>query len=276
MRFGERTENPQLVALGAQMLAQNAVVRPLDTPQMNRVLFTLFAELPEDVAAPAHEAYECLPDLQVHMWRRGGLFAAVKGGHNGENHNHNDVGSFIVYADGEPEIVDMGNQTYTAVTFSDLRYTQENTRARNHNVPMIGECEQAAGSEYAARAVQADADGAQMDIAGAYPKEAGVRALVRELRVNEDGLRLTDAAELDAPQTMTWVFMLRNRPSLAPGAARFGRLTLAFDPALHAGVQEMPVTDARMARNFPGSLWRLTLRADAACAHTQHFTITRS
>ena len=33
------------------------------------------------------------------------------------------------------------------------------------------------------------------------------------------------------------------------------RLSGVF-PALAQQVQEMPVTDARLARNFPGSLWR--------------------
>ena len=33
-----------------------------------------------------------------------GLFLAAQGGHNAESHNHNDVGNFIVYADGEPRL----------------------------------------------------------------------------------------------------------------------------------------------------------------------------
>ena len=37
-----------------------------------------------------------------------GLTLAVKGGHNGEHHNHNDVGSFVVASDGVPVIVDAG------------------------------------------------------------------------------------------------------------------------------------------------------------------------
>ncbi len=51
---------------------------------------------------------------------------------------------------------------------------------------------------------------------------------------------------------------------LVPGAVRFGPLVLRHNPALSQQVQEMPVTDARLARNFPGSLWRLTLTAPAA------------
>ncbi|MGN0990455.1 MAG: heparinase II/III family protein [Candidatus Ventricola sp.] len=279
-RFGVRTDSEALAALGAwlhnQDMKGNPSARPLDTPQMHRTLLKLFADIPAQADAPRHEAFEALPDLQVFAWRRDGLFAAIKGGHNGENHNHNDVGSFVVYADGEPQIIDMGNKVYTAITFGPNRYTLDNTRAGNHNIPLVGGMEQCAGRKRCARNVCADINGARMDIAGAYPEEAGAVSLARTLAVRDEGIRLTDEAALASAQEMTWVFMLRSRPSIAEGQARFGRLTLAFDPALEAKAEEMPVTDARMARNFPGSIWRLTLRAPAAIAHKQTFWITRS
>ena len=274
--FGERTGNAALASLGAWLAAREDDVKPLDTPQMSRVLLSLFARLPENAPAPEHAPFESLPDLQVFVWRRDGLLAAIKGGHNGENHNHNDVGSFVVYAGGEPQIVDMGNRTYTALTFGPQRYTLDNTRARNHNLPLIGGVEQAPGCGYAARDVHADAQGASMDIVGAYPAEAGAVSAVRSLRMTDGGILLRDELVLSREAPVTWVFMLREQPQLLEGEARFGRLCLAFDPALHAAVEEMPVTDARMARNFPGSLWRLTLEAPPAARLTQNFTITRS
>ena len=51
-----------------------------------------------------------------------GFFVAAKGGNNGESHNHNDIGNYIVYYDGFPLIIDAGHGTYTAKTFSDKRY----------------------------------------------------------------------------------------------------------------------------------------------------------
>lgn len=274
-RYGQRTGNAKLAELGASIHAARKGVRPLDTPQMNRVLHALFDPIPQG-EAPAPEEAMALPALQVFSWRRGGLFAAIKGGHNAENHNHNDVGSFIVFVDGEPQIVDMGNMVYTAKTFGPERYTLPNTRSRNHNVPLIGGAEQAAGREHAAQNVWADADGARMDIAAAYPPEAGVRSLARELRVGESGLTLTDSAALSQEQAVTWVFMLRERPRLSPGAARTDRLALRHDPTLAQKVEEIPVTDERMGRNFPGSLYRLTLTAAPGKHHRQSFSITRS
>ena len=63
-----------------------------DTPQMWRMLNRLFGhyDIPDGVTQPVSDSW--LPDLQVRLVRRGGWTLACKGGHNGENHNHNDVG----------------------------------------------------------------------------------------------------------------------------------------------------------------------------------------
>ena len=63
---------------------------------------------------------------------------------------------------------------YTAKTFSDCRYELWNCRAMYHNVPIIGGHEQQAGAQYAARDVQEDVLGMALDLAAAYPAEAGV------------------------------------------------------------------------------------------------------
>ena len=275
IRYGVRTQNPALTALGVSIRrAKGVQVRVEDTPQMNRVLASLFDPVPE-AEALQEPPFMAMPDLQVYAWRFDGLYAAIKGGCNGESHNHNDVGTFIVYADGEPAVVDMGNKVYTAKTFGPDRYTIDNTRSMNHNVPLIGGVEQHEGRAYAARDVQGDERGARMNIAGAYPAQAGVRKLVRTFTPEAAGVRLCDVIELDAPQRVTWVFMLRQKPELVPGAVRFGPLVLRHNPALAQQVQEMPVTDARLARNFPGSLWRLTLTAPAAKTLNEEFILQR-
>ena len=278
--YGVRTENEPLAQMGAWMHARevkdNPAARPVDTPQMHRSLLKLFADIPADVQPPQHLPFESFDKLQVYCWRKGGLLAAIKGGHNGESHNHNDVGNFVVYADGKPEIVDMGNKVYTAITFSPDRYTLDNTRSENHNVPLIGGTEQHAGCAYCAKDVQASERGASMEIGSAYPAEAGVISLRRTLSVSESGVELRDCAELAEEKEITWVLMLRHEPKLSEGRAVAGAVSIAFDPKLTACAAEMPVTDTRMARSFPGSLWRLTLSAPAACRHEMTMMITRS
>ena len=65
-------------------------------------------------------------------------------------------------------------------------------------------------------------------------------------------------------------------PKLSEGRAVAGAVSIAFDPKLTACAAEMPVTDTRMARSFPGSLWRVALTAKPAAAFEQHFVIARS
>ena len=97
-----------------------------------------------------------LPSTQVlrrARARRGsadGLTLAVKGGHNGEHHNHNDVGSFVVASDGVPVIVDAGRPTYTAQTFGPDRYDIWTMQSSWHNVPEIDGVAQDAGAVHAA------------------------------------------------------------------------------------------------------------------------------
>ena len=47
-----------------------------------------------------------------------GFFFGAKGGFNAESHNHNDVGSCVMYFDGKPCLIDLGREEYTAKTFS--------------------------------------------------------------------------------------------------------------------------------------------------------------
>ena len=89
-----------------------------------------------------------LPDLQIMTARE--PFVAMKGGNNGESHNHNDVGSFIVYADGEPLLIDPGVGEYTAKTFSKQRYEIWTMQSDYHNLPRINGYSQHDGKQYAA------------------------------------------------------------------------------------------------------------------------------
>lgn len=277
--YGSRTGNKRLKELGAFIFGgasgcgQQLMIR--DTPQVNRTLFGLFAGPEQNVPEPKPAPFMQLADLQVFAWYHDGVYAAIKGGHNDESHNHNDIGTFVVYVDGEPQIVDMGNKVYTAATFGPNRYELDNTRSKNHNVPLIGGVEQHAGREYAAREVSADGRGARMNLAAAYPAQACVDSLVRTFVPENGTVMLQDEIRLARAQCVTWVFMLRHRPCIQPGEARFGTLKLCFDPALTPHVEEMVIDDPRMQRSFPGSLWRLTLEAGTGTSHHYAFAIHR-
>lgn len=120
---------------------------------------------------------EWLPRLQVLVARETagtarGLTMAVKAGHNGERHNHLDVGSYWVAVDGVPVVVDVGQPTYTAASFGPDRYRAWPLGSDWHNVPEPG-ARQEAGKRFAARDVRVDltasSAGLAADLAGAYP-----------------------------------------------------------------------------------------------------------
>ena len=91
-----------------------------------------------------------------------------------------------------------------------------------------------------------------------------------------DALTLREHIALCTARPVTWVFMLRRAPQMTPGCATAGGIRIRFDERLKAETEEIPVRDARMAKNFPGSVWRLTLDAAPAASHDQTFVIERT
>lgn len=268
---GERTGDAALIRMGQEMRGRPSD-ELADTPHLSRLLMRLFSRPAQGSAAQARPDV-WLPDLQVRIVHRGGMSAAMKGGHNDESHNHNDVGSFLLMADGGMQAVDAGNMVYTAKTFSSRRYELWNCRSVYHSVPVIGGQEQQAGREYAARDVQATADGMTLDMADAYPAQAKVTRCVRMFRLTEESFTVQDEIACDAAQPVTWMVMLRHEPLLVPGesgcALRDQRMRLRWesDAPLTVRAEAIEIDDARMAKTYPGMLWRLMLTAEPAKDH---------
>lgn len=268
---GEKTGNQALVRMGAEMWG-SPLKELNDTPHLSRVLMRIFARPAqvENTAVGPKNVY--LPDLQVRLVQRGGMIAAMKGGHNDESHNHNDVGSFLIMANGDMQLVDAGNMVYTAKTFSDRRYELWNCRADYHNVPIIGGCEQQPGRQYAAKNVEKLPDGMALDMAAAYPAEAGVQTCTRCMTLADGCFTLRDAIALDKAQPVTWVFMLRHEPTLQPGGCIMADgFRIRWAEGLTAAVEPIEITDGRMKNSYPGTLWRLMLTAAPSAQHTQEF-----
>jgi hypothetical protein len=145
-----------------------------------------------------------LPDIQLMVSRLAdGLFVAAHAGNNGKSHNHNDVGDFIVYADGQPVIVDIGSGTYTARTFSKDRYRLWFNTSAFHNLPTVNGQQEQEGLTYAASQVayRVDRRGARltMNLAKAYPAAAGINAWKRSILAEKAGrITITDSCQPDS------------------------------------------------------------------------------
>jgi len=133
-----------------------------------------------------------------------GLVLAVKGGHNDENHNHNDGGSFLVHYRGESLLVDMGKDLFTRQMFSGDRYSILCCRSRGHSVPLINDTEQGAGRAFEARMLDYELgkiDRVLYDLARLYPPSAGIAGLTREMRFERsDGAASTTGDGVDSPE----------------------------------------------------------------------------
>ena len=149
-----------------------------------------------------------LPDLQIMTARRGNLYVAMKGGTNGESHNHNDVGSFVVYADCEPLFIDPAVGEYTAKTFSKDRYDIWTMQSGYHNLPQINGFDQKDGKQYAAKVVSHKDGQLTLDIAGAYPAEAKVKSWKRTVSATKSGVTVTEDYELDKYRQPTRLMFL--------------------------------------------------------------------
>ena len=155
-----------------------------------------------------------LPDVQLMVSRLGGgLFVAAHAGNNGESHNHNDIGDFILYEDGDPVIIDVGSGTYTSRTFSRDRYQLWFNTSAYHNLPVINGQEQPEGASYTARNVVyrkfPDRIVFRMNLEKAYPAEAGITTWARNIRAEKKGVVIvTDSFSAAKPFTsLTQTFM---------------------------------------------------------------------
>ncbi|MFW6257040.1 MAG: heparinase II/III domain-containing protein [Bacillota bacterium] len=205
-----------------------------------------------------------------------GLYLAVKGGHNQESHNHNDVGQFIVYRDGKPFIIDVGVETYTAQTFSDQRYEIWTMQSAYHNLPRVNGVMQKNGKEYQASEVKYKSQGKQtklsLDIAGAYPETAGLNSWQRTFQLNRGDkarIKIEDRYNLKEPSSdIKLSLMVAHRPLLEkPGQIVLEgtdgkKLELVYNQKkVSYASEEIKLEDKRLQRIWGASIYRIILSA---------------
>ena len=215
---GGGNPSPVLLALGRQIWPDLVSTAALDAPLLSGgvVYFPLraFGQEPPpceptmDVLPPR----TWFPDAQVLIargeWpertRRLGL--AVKGGHNAELHNHNDVGSYAIMLDGEEMSGDPGGEVYTRRTFSKDRYVSKVLNSYGHPVPVVAGKLQREGRAAAAKVLKTEfTDGCDtlvLDLTAAYDVQA-LKSLVRAVTFDRKTgvITMSDAVSFSEPSS---------------------------------------------------------------------------
>jgi hypothetical protein len=205
-----------------------------------------------------------------------GISFAAKGGHNEESHNHNDVGSVIVFMDEMPVLVDVGPTTYMRQTFNKKeRYTIWSMRSEWHNLPLMNGCPQHEGGEYRAAWAKADekAGSFTTEFAGAYPAESGLVSLQRHCRLKGKTLSITDSYALRERKAADEEhFMVRGEVELVRegqirinyssfDGSRHGSALLTYPKTLKASVETRVLDDPRHTAVWGKDLKRIVLRS---------------
>lgn len=144
------------------------------------------------------------------MWliiKDGHLGLAVKGGHNGEPHNHNDLGNIIFYKHNRPFICELGSGEYTKAYFSSQRYDILCTRSMGHSLPIIDGQEQMPGHDYKAKLLKMSSQVIDLDLTQAYD-HAHLKSLNRKVTYETGGpMTLIDTYELSSQVPITERFI---------------------------------------------------------------------
>ena len=213
---GGGNPSPELLALGRQVWPDLVSTAALKAPVFGFDTSTFSLRAFGQEPAPCEPTMDVLPartwfpDAQVLISRRpnndGRLdwSVAIKGGHNAELHNHNDVGSYTIMMDGVEMCGDPGGEVYTRRTFSRDRYVSKMLNSYAHPVPVVGGRLQKGGRKAAAKILKTDFTDAEdtvvIDCTAAYDVPA-LKSLVRTMVFNraKNTVTITDKVAFGEP-----------------------------------------------------------------------------
>lgn len=277
--YGVQTGNTLLIQM-AQSASDPKVLIPNDFSYYNDFGIGFLRELhyqaaQDETIQPPLPSFSWFADIEVLSARdkassTEGFFLAAKGGHNAESHNHNDVGNFIVYMDGEPLFIDVGVETYTRKTFSPERYSIWTMQSQYHNLPLINGVMQKNGLEYRSRNTSiSNCDSLvtfSLDIAGAYPDSAFVESWERAIRFRRGHcIEIRDNYQLSQMHHPTqWMFMSYPEPKVSEAGViifegREQKLYYPFE-MLDASIEIIELEDEKLRREWQqDALYRIIL-----------------
>ncbi|MFT3936593.1 MAG: heparinase II/III family protein [Chitinophagaceae bacterium] len=214
-----------------------------------------------------------------------GFYFSALGGHNGESHNHNDVGTCIVFYDGQPLLIDLGSENYTRQTFGPERYSIWTMQSAFHNLPLINGVQQKDGAQYKARNPQfnstSKATTFSVDIAGAYPEDAKVNTWMREYKMNKGkSFTITDKYNLKANNGKNELhFMTNNKvEKIKDGLLRLTGNGISVDLAYNAtavtpAIENFEIKDKGLQRSWDKNVNRIVFTINNAKTNGENILV---
>lgn len=278
-RYGKAIGDPTMQQFGAYLAKLNKMGEHSMSGKICDQIRTLgmMNELLGTEAKEALVADFWLPETEVAGARdKGdsyqGFFFGAKGGFNAESHNHNDVGSCVLYYDGKPCLIDLGREQYTEKTFSSRRYEIWTMQSQYHNLPKINGVDQKDGARFKAKNTNFVVDKNKAffttDIAGAYPAEAKVKSWVRSYTLKRGkSFTIADKYELAEKKeeiTSTNLITYCKVSELLPGFLKFEgdgfSLVMSYNTkVVSPKIEFINVTDAGLKRYWPNGVTRVTM-----------------
>ena len=242
-------------------------------PTLGRELMLLqYIDKLQTTKAAEPKSQSFYPNLNVATLRsKGGLFVAFKGGNNGESHNHNDLGSFEVFADGQPLLIDCGVGEYTSKTFSNERYDIWTMQSQYHNCPQVNGVNQKDGKKYVADMIMMGRHAHSkekvnnnylVNLTKAYPEEAMIEDYMRDVELKGEEVKITDVYTLKKFLEPTKLyFMTTIKPELKKGKVVLGNHSLSYpEKILTADVEDCSsLLDDHLKGMWGENLYRIVL-----------------
>ena len=183
-----------------------------------------------------------IPGINVVSMRRNGFFVTLKANHNGESHNHNDVGCFVLYRNGLPLFIDPGVDLYYEYSFGNNRYRLWYMRSEYHSVPVINGIPQMQGAQFKATELKVDGTYAEADISGAYNGVSPDGKWIRSVELTENGVKIKDRFTFDFDNTVLH-YMLKEMPKINGNTLVFSDGTeVSFEGLKINGIETLDIT----------------------------------
>ena len=291
--YGLKTDQPVLAGFAAKSYRESDWDTRLLNDEINLYYHVQQAlthgqmmEYPEVKEMPEDSFFE---STGIMIARDDKVTFAAKAGDNGDSHNHNDVGSIILYKNSVPVLIDLGVGTYTSKTFSSERYDIWTMQSQYHNLPTFFEKSkivsaldrakdkdntfkymQHDGEKYAAKNVKCEMNAEKaslsMDIACAYEIDNLISYSRTATLYKNSCVEVKD--HINGEISCVVSLMTYEKPEIRKYGGSFADINIGEDVSMHVEgicnmeIEECPIEDERLGIMWKHSCYRILLEVE--------------